>query len=82
MEYPETGLPPYLQQDLDAYKEGLKNGSSLLDCLWCELYSSINIAQINDGFITPEHADYLRKKYLFTGLDEAEEREIEMGGTQ
>ena len=82
MEYPETDLPPYLQQDLDAYKEGLENGSSLLDCLWCELYSSINIAQINDGFITPKHADYRRKKYLFTGLDEAEEREIEMGGTQ
>ena len=28
----EYGLPEYLQHDLDAYKEGLKNGSSLLDC--------------------------------------------------
>ena len=64
----EYGLPGYLQHDLDAYKKGLKEHSSLLDCLWGELYGSINIAQINDGAITPEHADYLRKKYLFGGL--------------
>jgi len=61
----EHGLPEYLQHDLDAYKEGLKNGSPLLDCLWGELYGSINVAQINDGAITPDHADYLRSKYLF-----------------
>ena len=30
----EYGLPGYLQHDLDAYKEGLKNCSDLLDCLW------------------------------------------------
>lgn len=63
----EYGLPEYLQHDLDAYKEGVKNNSTLLDCLWGELYGSINLAQINDGIITPEHADYLRKKYLFGG---------------
>lgn len=61
----EQGLPGYLQHDLDTYKEGLKNGSSIMDCLWGELYGSINIAEINDKVITPEHADYLRKKYLF-----------------
>ena len=60
----EYGLPEYLQHDLDAYKEGLKNKSTLLDCLWGELYGSINMAQISEGVITPEHADYLRKKYL------------------
>lgn len=60
----EVGLPEYLQKDLDAYKEGLKNHSSLLDCLWGELYGSINIAEINDGAITHEHAQYLRDKYL------------------
>lgn len=65
MKYPETGLPGYLQHDLDAYKEGIKNNSPLLDCLWGELYGSINAAQIDDGAISPEHADYLRKKYLF-----------------
>ena len=61
----EYGLPDYLQRDLDAYKEGLKKKSSLLDCLWSELYGSINIAEINEGAITPEHADYLRSKFLW-----------------
>lgn len=61
----EYGLPAYLQKDLDAYKEALKNGSSLMDCLWGELYGSINDAEISDGAITPEHADYLRQKYLW-----------------
>ena len=63
----EYGLPEYLQHDLDAYKEGLKNKSDLLDCLWGELYGSINIAEINDGAITREHAEFLRNKYLFGG---------------
>lgn len=61
----EYGLPNYLQHDLDTFKKGLEEHSSLLDCYWGELYGSINIAQINEGAITPEHADYLRKKYLF-----------------
>ncbi len=61
----EYGLPVYLQHDLDEYKKGLANKSPLLDCLWGELYGSINIAEIDDGAITPEHADYLRKKFLF-----------------
>lgn len=60
----EYGLPEYLQHDLDAYKEALENGSTLLDCLWGELYGSINAAEITDGVFSPEQADYLRKKYL------------------
>ena len=66
----EYGLPEYLQHDLDAYKDGLKNGSSMMDCLWCELYGSIHAAEIDDGIITPAHADYLRDKYLFRRRDE------------
>ena len=60
----EHGLPEYLQHDLDAYKQGIKEKSSLLDCLWGELYGSINIAEISEGCITHEHAQYLRDKYL------------------
>ena len=60
----EYGLPAYLQHDLDAYKEGLKNRSPLMDCLWGELYGSINAAEITDGAITHEHAQYLRQRYL------------------
>jgi len=63
----EHGLPNYLQHDLDAYKEGLKTKSSILDCLWGELYGSINLAEISEDVITPEHAEYLRKKYLWEG---------------
>ncbi|MCD8148244.1 MAG: helix-turn-helix transcriptional regulator [Clostridiales bacterium] len=61
----EYGLPEYLQHDLDTYKEGLKTKSRLLDCYWGELYGSINLAEVSEGVITPEHADYLRKKYLW-----------------
>ena len=61
----EHGLPEYLQNDLDAYKKGLEEKSSLLDCLCGELYGSINCAEINDRSITSEHAQYLRDKFLF-----------------
>lgn len=61
----EYGLPDYLQHDLDAYKDGLKSHSGFMDCLWGELYGSINMAEISDGIITSEHANYLRKKYLY-----------------
>ena len=61
----EVGLPPYLQHDLEAYKEGRRTGSSLIDCLWCELYASINSAEIDDQAITHEQAQYLRDKFLW-----------------
>ncbi len=61
----EYGLPAYLQNDLDAYKDALEHGSTLFDCLWGELYGSINVAEISDGVITPEHANYLRQKFLW-----------------
>lgn len=61
----EYGLPEYLQTDLDNFKAALENGSSLLDCYWGELYGSINDAEIGTGVISSEHADYLRKKYLW-----------------
>lgn len=61
----EYALPEYLQHDLDAFKEGMQNKSSLIDCLWGELYGSINCAEIDDGLITAEHANYLRQKYLW-----------------
>jgi len=75
----EQGLPEYLQQDLDAYKDALIHGSSLLDCLWCELYGSINAAEITDGVITHEHAEYLRDKYLRGGSAEEESEPTEHG---
>lgn len=63
-DYREVGLPGYLQHDLDAFKKGVAEASLLWDCLWCELYGSINGAEIDDQAITHEHAEYLRDKFL------------------
>ena len=61
----DCGLPEYLKHDLASYLKGKEEGSLLLDCLWGELYSSINIAEINDRVITHDQAQYLRDKYLW-----------------
>lgn len=38
----------------------------MLDCLWNELYGNINGAEIDDDkAISSEHANYLRKKFIF-----------------
>lgn len=42
--YLEKLLPGYLKKDLAAYKKGLEENSSLLDCLVNELQGSINSA--------------------------------------
>lgn len=67
--YLECNLPSYLAHDLNAYKQGLKDNSTLLDCLHGELYGSINGAY-HDGQITEEQADYLRNKYLWGNYDD------------
>lgn len=63
-EYLEKGLPGSLQKALNEYIQGEKEQVSYMDCLWGELYGSINACQWGDQ-ITKEQADYLRKKYLF-----------------
>lgn len=62
--YLEQNLPESLRRDLEAYLEGEKNNVSYLDCLWGELYGSINAYQWGGG-ITKEQAEYLRGKYLY-----------------
>ena len=64
--YLEAGLPQSLRIAIKEYMEGIASGSSLLDCLWGELYGTINAHQ-HGGQITKEQADYLRGKYLFEG---------------
>ena len=59
-EYLETGLPESLQHSLDEYIQGEKEQLSHMDCLWGELYGSINAYQWG-GRITKEQADHLRK---------------------
>lgn len=59
----EKSLPGYLQRDISALVKGRAEGSSVLDCLFCELQASINSAEW-DREITADVADYLRQKYL------------------
>jgi hypothetical protein len=65
-------VPPYLKNDIDAWVKGKEENSTLLDCLWGELYGSINSAMW-DNRITREEADYLFEKYLGLGTDTDDE---------
>ena len=65
----ETNLPAAIQKDIDAYLEGIRTQVTYLDCLWDELYGSINANQWG-WEITKEQADYLRAKYLFEQEEE------------
>lgn len=58
--YLEYGLPPFLQESIKAMDAG---DPELWDCLYCELQSDINVAEV-EQIITPEQAWYLREKYL------------------
>lgn len=71
-EYLGTGLPESLQHAIDEFVRGEKEQVFHMDCLWGELYGSINACQWGDR-ITEEQADYLRKKYLFGGEEEADD---------
>lgn len=59
----EQCLPQFLQDDINALVEGERTNSTLLDCLYCEVQASINVA-FYGGMITEKEADFLRKKYL------------------
>jgi hypothetical protein len=61
-----VSLPTYLKSDILALENGRKTNSSLLDCLYCEVQGSINLAFYGKE-ITREEADFLRKKYLGLG---------------
>ena len=61
-------LPPYLQNDINnLLKELKKENRTIIDCLLCEVYGSINSALYSNE-ITKEEADYLRDKYYFNVL--------------
>lgn len=64
MSYLELNLSPHLTKARNDYIQGEKENVSYLDCLWGELYGSIN-ADFWTGCITEEQACYLRNKYLF-----------------
>lgn len=62
--YLEKNLSQHLQKAIDDYIQGEKDKVSYMDCLWGELYGSIN-ADLWAGVISEEQAKYLRAKYLY-----------------
>lgn len=66
----EKTLPYYLKHDIEELVKNENNPEcGHIDCLYDELYGSINSAMW-DNEITRDEADYLRKKYL--GVEEDE----------
>ena len=61
--YLEMNLSSHLQKAINDYVQGEKDKVSYMDCLWGELYGSIN-ADLWSGIISEEQANYLRAKYL------------------
>lgn len=59
--YFECGLPEWLLERIQNYENG--KDSSIWDCLYCELQSDINVAEV-EQIITSEQAWFLREKYL------------------
>ena len=59
--YFECGLPEWLLESIQNYENG--KDSSIWDCLYCELQSDINVAEV-EQIITSEQAWFLREKYL------------------
>ena len=69
--YLERGLPTYLQESVEqmkiAWEKKLNDPKYLSwDCVYCELQSNINVAEIEQE-ITSDQAWYLREKYLHIG---------------
>lgn len=61
--YLETGLPASIQKAISDYLQGEQEQVLYLDCLWDELYGTIN-SNLWADIITKEQAIYLREKYL------------------
>ena len=63
-DYLEFNIPTFLKDSISKFNENLK--SSLYDIYYCTLQSDINVAEV-EGYISPNQARILRKKYL--GVD-------------
>ncbi len=61
--YLEYNLSAHLSKAISDYVRGQNEEVSYLDCLWGELYGSIN-SDLWSGLISEEQASYLRNKYL------------------
>ena len=71
----DVNLPKYLGNDINALLKGIKENSTLLDCLMDEVYGSFNSAYW-DGQISEEHANHLREKYLLLSCKESGDKNV------
>ena len=62
----EMTMPAFIKKDIIALQEGIKNNSSVLDCLYNEVQGSLNSA-FHGKEISKEQFDYLWEKY--SGLE-------------
>ena len=60
-DYLEFNIPTFLKDSISKFNENLK--TSLYDIYYCTLQSDINVAEV-EGYISPNQARFLRKKYL------------------
>lgn len=60
-DYLEYNIPSFLECSIKDYKKNYN--TSLYDIFYCTLQSDINVAEV-EGLITPNQANFLRKKYL------------------
>ena len=63
-DYLEFNIPDFLKDSINTFNKNIK--TSLYDIYYCTLQSDINVAEVG-GYITPNQACFLRKKYL--GVD-------------
>ena len=59
--YHEYGLPEWLEESIKTYTTN--TNEMIDDCLYCELQSDINVAEV-ENLISSDQAWYLREKYL------------------
>ena len=64
IDYLEFNIPDFLKDSINTFNKNIN--TSLFDIYFCTLQSDINIAEVG-GFVTPNQAWFLRKKYL--GMD-------------
>jgi len=58
-----SSLPSFLHSSINCLRKGLRTKSTLIDCCYDELNSSINVAEV-EGLITTETANRLRRRYF------------------
>ena len=66
-DYLEFNIPDFLRDSINMFNRNIN--TSLYDIYYCTLQSDINVAEVG-GYISPNQAWFLRKKYLGADNDD------------